>query len=363
MAEIIIMPKQGLQMTEGTIMRWLVDEGGPVVENEPLFEMETDKLTITINAACQGILLKILREVGDTVPITEPIAVVGQPGEDISSVLQGLQPKTAPESVAAALPVEKGQTGWASQADSGVKEKASVVSAGQGPSHFASPRAKMTAQARGVDFTQVPGTGTDGLVIERDVLDYSNSLQPKASPLARKVAGINQVDLAQIDGSGAHGKIMAEDVLDSIADRVKAQAGSPRGETLIALSGMRKVVASRMKASLSEMAQASHRLSVDMTEAVRMRDQYKKAGHKVSYNDIVLRCVATALTEYPMMNSSWTDDGIMLKHYVNLGVAVAVDDGLLVPVIKNADLMKLSEITECSAALAGKAKNQSLSPD
>ena len=144
---------------------------------------------------------------------------------------------------------------------------------------------------------------------------------------------------------------------------MKTQDGSPRGETLIAVSGMSKVVASRMTASLSEMAQASHRLSVDMTEAVRMRDQYKKAGHKVSYNDIVLRCVATALTEYPMMNSSWTDEGIMLKHYVNLGVAVAVDDGLLVPVIKNADLMKLSEITECSAALAGKAKNQSLSPD
>ena len=202
-------------MTEGTIMRWLVDEGGPVVENEPLFEMETDKLTITINAACQRILLKILREVGDTVPITEPIAVVGQPGEDISSVLQGLQPKTAPESVAASLPVEKGQTGLASQADSGVKEKASVVSAGQGPSHFASPRAKMTAQARGVDFTQVPGTGTDGLVIERDVLDDSNSPQPKARPLARNGAGLNQGDRAPVGGSGAPGKNYAWEGLGS----------------------------------------------------------------------------------------------------------------------------------------------------
>ena len=355
MAEIVIMPKQGLQMTEGLITSWLVEEGGPVTKGVPLFQMETDKLTIEIDATVSGTLLKILQESGAEVPITEPIAIVGEPGEDISALLaqldtastpaesEELQPeKTASvsEAVASSIPVAEGLTG-----------------------KYATPRAKMTAEEKNIDYRSVPGTGPDGLIIERDVLGFENQ-QPKASPLAKKVAELNDVDLKGIAGSGYHDKIMTDDVLAAVAQKVSQRIEhGVRSEKLVPFSGMRKVVASRMKESLLEMAQANHRITVDMTEAVKLRAQFKAFDIKVSFNDIVLRCVAKALMEFPMMNSSWTDQGIVQKEYVNLGMAVAVDDGLIVPVIANADVMTLQELANCSSALAQKAKTNTLTSD
>ncbi len=353
MAQIIIMPKQGLQMTEGTITEWLIEEGASVREGEALFEMETDKLTITMDATAGGTLLKILRGSGSVVPITEPIAIVGEPGEDISGILSTI---TVSET---ASPAESTAGAPAVESASSVQTPA-VASA----SRFATPRAKMTAEQRGIDYQAVAGTGPEGLVIERDILAYIPGAKPSASPLAQRVAALNQVDLSQVAGSGFHDKIMSGDVLAAMAARVAVRIqGAPRSEKLLPLSGMRKVVASRMKESLLEMAQANHRITVDMTEAVKLRDQLKNADIKVSYNDIVLRCVAKALTEFPMMNASWTEQGIVLKDYVNLGMAVAVGDGLIVPVIKDADLMTLPELSGCSGELAAKAKGNTLQPD
>jgi len=134
-------------------------------------------------------------------------------------------------------------------------------------------------------------------------------------------------------------------------------------EELIPIKGMRKIVAERMKQSLGEMAQANHRITVDMTNSVALREQYKAVGRKVSYNDIVLRCAAKALTEFPMMNSSWTSAGIVLKKYVNMGMAVAIDQGLIVPVIKNIHLKSLDQISKESSELALKAKENRLQPE
>ena len=224
--------------------------------------------------------------------------------------------------------------------------------------HSCGPRKK------GLDFREIPGSGPEGLVIERDVLAFAASSKTKASPLAKKIASLNGVAPEELQGSGARGKVMAGDVLSAIAAKVENRMqGGSRGERLVPFTGMRRIVAKRMKESLGEMAQAYHRITVDMTEAIKLRTLYKNAGIKVSYNDIVLRCVAAALTEFPMMNASWSDSGIILKEYVNLGMAVAVEEGLLVPVIKNADLMKLTEIAACSVELATKAKNHSLSTD
>lgn len=132
-------------------------------------------------------------------------------------------------------------------------------------------------------------------MIEKDVLNYAASA-PKATPLAKKIAAQEGVSLADIQGTGSHGKIQAADIAARIAARTK---GAARGERLIPLTGMRKIVAERMKASLADMAQANHRMNVDMTEAVRIREQLKASGVKVSYNDIIIRCVAKALTEFP----------------------------------------------------------------
>ncbi len=355
MAEIVIMPKQGLQMTEGLITSWLVDEGGTVTKGVPLFEMETDKLTIEIDATVSGTLLKILQESGAEVPITEPIAIVGEPGEDISEILAQLGTASAPAENQELLREET------------VSEMLAVtplVPVAEGvTSKYATPRAKMTAEEKTIDYRAVTGTGPDGLIIERDVLNFANN-QPKASPLAKKVAALNDVDLADVAGSGYHDKIMTDDVLAAVAQKIGQRlVHGTRSEKLVPLSGMRKVVASRMKESLHEMAQANHRITVDMTEAVKLRAQFKAFDIKVSFNDIVLRCVAKALMEFPMMNSSWTDKGIVQKEYVNLGMAVAVDAGLIVPVIANADLMTLQDLASCSSALAQKAKTNTLKPD
>jgi pyruvate dehydrogenase E2 component (dihydrolipoamide acetyltransferase) len=134
-------------------------------------------------------------------------------------------------------------------------------------------------------------------------------------------------------------------------------------ETVIPLKGMRKIIAERMHQSLHDLAQANHRMEVDMTQCVAMREQLKAAGAKVSYNDMVIRCVAKALTEFPMMNSSMTDTAIIQKHYVNVGMAVATDTGLLVPVIKDADKLGLTQISAAAKDLGMRTKEGGLNPD
>ena len=300
----IILPKQGLQMTEGIITTWLKHEGEEVKEGEPLFEMETDKLSITIDSTATGTILKLLYEEGDMVPVTETIALVGPAGTNVDAFLNGEAAEEAP--AAEAAPAEGGRI-------------------------FASPRARMVAEERGVDIATVKGSGPDGLIIERDV---------KAARAASSApAAVSPAPAA-----------------------VEAAAPSEL-KTVIPLKGMRKIIAQRMHESLTELAQANHRMEVDMTECVRLREQLKAQGVKVSYNDIVIRCVAKALTEFPMMNATMTDTAIIQKHYVNVGMAVATDTGLLVPVIKGADKLTLTEISAKAKDLGTRTKEGGLNPD
>lgn len=347
-ANTVIMPKQGLQMTEGTILHWLVEEGGAVQKGQPLFEMETDKLTITIDSDFTGTLLKIVHGEGDTVPVAQPIAYIGAPGDAIPAA-EAEAPAPAEQAAAPAA-----------------QAAAPAQSAPGGERRFSTPRARWRAEEKGVKIDAVPGTGPEGLIIERDVLSFA-AAAPRATPLAKKAAQSAGVDLAGITGSGPRGKITRSDVAaaaaPAAAEPAPAAPAAARGETFIPLSGMRKVVAERMKASLLEMAQANHRMSVDMTEAVRVREQLKARGVKVSYNDIIMRCTARALTEFPMMNASMAEDGIVVKHYVNMGMAVAVEGGLVVPVIRDADRKSLTEIAREAADLAARTKENRLQPD
>ena len=234
------------------------------------------------------------------VPVTETIAYVGPAGTDIAAVLAG-----------AAAPASAGDPP-APAGDSRI---------------FASPRARMVAEERNVDLASVSGTGPDGLIIERDVLAAQPA--PAAVPAAKP----------------------AEPAVESEL------------ETVIPIKGMRKIIAERMHQSLHDLAQANHRMEVDMSECVHMREQLKALGVKVSYNDMVIRCAAKALTEFPMMNSSMTDAAIIQKHYVNIGMAVATDTGLLVPVIRNADKLSLTQIGETARDLGKRTKEGGLNPD
>ena len=346
MAEKVIMPKQGLQMTEGTIIKWLVEEGGDCKEGQPLFEMETDKLTIEIDAPASGKLLKIVRGEGETVPITETIAIIGQDGEDINNLLNISEHKpVAAEKAAAAQEIPE-------------QEKVPAEAAfAKGDRVFISPRARMTADNNGVDINEVDGSGPEGFIIERDILGFAKTA-PKATPLAKVVAEQSGVELGAVEGTGARGKITRADVLA----KMSSAAGSRKG-TIKPFAGMRKVISQRMRLSMETAAQTSHTITVDMSEAAKIREAFKSEGVKISYNDIVSYVACRALSEYPQMNSELTDEGILVKDYVNLGIAVALDEGLIVPVIKDADLLSLEGLAQATREMANKAKNGGLSPD
>ncbi|MDR2049351.1 MAG: 2-oxo acid dehydrogenase subunit E2 [Treponema sp.] len=356
------MPKQGLQMTEGTIIEWLVPEGGEVVEGKPLFSMETDKLTITIDAMVSGTLLKIVAGPGVTVPITGLIAVVGKPGEDISALLAEAG---SPEAGAAFADRPQG-----SSVPIGSVVPTGPVSAAGGRL-LISPRAKSTARERGVDWRGIRGSGPGGMIVERDILSAGSAgsvsaesagmAGVKATPLAAKTAALSGISLAEVPGTGIRGKITRDDVERIRQGRATGRAfGNSGGKKIVPMKGMRKIIAERMKQSQNENAQTTHRVSVRMDEAVRLRAALEKA---VGYNDLIAMAAVRALRDFPEMNAELTPEGIWQKEFVNLGVAVAVDDGLIVPVVKDADLLSLKELALAIKELADKARKGGLQGD
>ena len=352
MASVIIMPKQGLLMEEGTITKWLAKEGEQTTEGAPLFEMETDKLTITMDSTATGTVLKILHPEGDTVPITQPIAIVGQPGEDISGLL-GDAPAATPRAA------EKPRASAAEAAPAAAPVPA--VEHAPGERVFSSPRARLRAEENGVDIAAVPGSGPDGLVVERDVQNYIAN-QPTVTPLAANQARIQGIDLSGLTGTGPNGKITTEDLHIASAAVEPAPAAEPipgqltRGTRTEAMSGMRKAISRNMLTSKSTNAQTNHRMVVDMTAAVALRRQYKALGIKISYNDIIVRACAKALQDFPIVNASVDGSDIVYHDYVNIGTAVSVPGGLIVPVIRDADIIGLTGIAAKSAELIEKAR-------
>ena len=352
MASVIIMPKQGLLMEEGTITKWLAKEGEQTTEGAPLFEMETDKLTITMDSTATGTVLKILHPEGDTVPITQPIAIVGEPGEDISGLL-GDAPAATPRAA------DKPRASAAEAAPAAAPVPA--VEHAPGERVFSSPRARLRAEENGVDIAAVPGSGPDGLVVERDVQNYIAN-QPTVTPLAANQARIQGIDLSGLTGTGPNGKITTEDLHIASAAVEPAPAAEPipgqltRGTRTEAMSGMRKAISRNMLTSKSTNAQTNHRMVVDMTAAVALRRQYKALGIKISYNDIIVRACAKALQDFPIVNASVDGSDIVYHDYVNIGTAVSVPGGLIVPVIRDADIIGLTGIAAKSAELIEKAR-------
>lgn len=356
MATIVIMPKQGLQMEEGLITNWLVEEGGDCVEGKPLFEMETDKLTITMDATASGKLLKILHPEGDSVPITQPIAIIGDEGEDISTLISE---KTEEETTEGKSPLE--ETALESPA---TKQPRENVKQTESERVFSSPRARMRAEEEGVDVKDIGGRGPEGMVIERDVFDYVGN-QTKATPLARRVAETEGLDLGSYAGSGRDGKITAGDLMAQVGVAGQADMGTSTSQ-VVPLSSMRLLIAQNMKASLDAMAQANHRMDVDMTAAIELREYFKEKDIKVSFNDIIMRCCAAALRDIPEMNASINmEEGCLYLHdEVHIGTAVALPGGgLIVPVVRDADRIGLRGIGEQSRKLIEKARTGQLEPD
>ncbi|MCG8483804.1 MAG: 2-oxo acid dehydrogenase subunit E2 [Clostridia bacterium] len=347
MANRVIMPKQGLQMTEGTITKWLIQEGESVKEGEPLFEIETDKLSIVIESAYTGTLIKIIKDQGETVPITEVIAIIGEPDEDISDILS--LEKSSTDDVK--IDQEDKQASNIKKMDRKDMRRDKI---------FMSPRAKKLAVEKGINIAQINGTGPNGRIVEKDVYEYIDTI-PKATPTAKKLIEAENLDAKTIQGSGHYGRIYREDVEKVL--HTTNETPDIRKEKTIPLTAMRKTISERMCRSQREMAQTNHKIKVDVTELIKLREIYKKQDIKISYNDIIVKMAALALKEYPEMNASLSGDNLILKDYVNMGIAVAVSNGLIVPVIRDADLMSIKDISDASKILIEKVQTGQLSSE
>ena len=358
MANRIIMPKQGLQMETGTVTQWLHKEGDVITEGEPLFEIETDKLTITIDASAGGTLLKILCGEGEEAPVAATIAIVGEPGEDISGLLSEAGYTQAETPAAASVTAQA-----APEAPAEAAAPAHAVQAAPGGRIFISPRAKRIAEEKGIDYKTISGTGEDGMIIERDLLAYEAG-RPSITPLAANVAGLRGIDTAGIQGTGAGGKITVSDISSGAVPAAPAAAPAPaRGTRAEPMKGMRKAIARNMLASKETNAQASHRMVVDMSSVIALREAYKAQKIKVSYNDIIIRVCAQVLKEMPIVNASVDGNSIVYHDYVNAGLAVSVPGGLIVPVVKDADTLNIVQISEKTRELVDRAHNGTLTDE
>ena len=352
MAKVVVMPKLGLTMTEGTVSKWLKKVGDAVSEGEPLFEVETDKLTNTIEASASGVLRHLFVEEGVTVPVLEKVAVIAAADEDIAGLLGGAAP--APAAAAAPEPA-------AAPAASPAEKKA-------GGRVIASPAAKKLAKEKGIDLTLVTGTGPNGRITEDDVKNYTPAPaapaapaaeevpKVKASPLAAAVAADLGLDLEKI---GAKDRVLAEDILRYLESTREKAEEAPK-EELVPMNGMRKAIAKNMLNSHMTSPTVTANLSVDMSAMKAYREQLKAKEIKVSYTDLLVKFVAKALTEYPLLNCSVEDNKIRYKHYVNMGVAVALDNGLVVPNVTDADKKSLTEISAEIKELAKLAREGGL---
>jgi len=364
MAFEIIMPKLGVDMQEGEIIEWKKQEGDVVNEGDILLEIMSDKTNMELEAEDSGVLLKITRQAGETVPVTKVIGYIGAEGEVVADNVA---------SAPAAEPAPKVEEVATVEAPV-VATQAPVVH--EGGKVRATPKARKVARELGIDLTQVPGTGAKGRVHADDVENFKGA-QPKATPLARKIAADLGIDLASVSGTGFGGKITKEDILAiSAPAQVKEVAAAPvveakpekvlpEGVEVIPMSAMRKAISKGMTHSYLTAPTFTLNYDVDMTNLMALRKQVldpimNKTGMKVTFTDLIGLAVVRTLMkeEHRYLNASLIDDAqnIELHKFVNLGIAVGLDDGLIVPVVHGADKMSLSEFVVASKDVIKKAQ-------
>ena len=358
------MPKLGVDMQEGEIIEWKKQEGDVVNEGDILLEIMSDKTNMELEAEDSGVLLKITRQAGETVPVTKVIGYIGAEGEVVADNVASA-PATEP-----APKVEEVATVEAPV----VATQAPVVH--EGGKVRATPKARKVARELGIDLTQVPGTGAKGRVHADDVENFKGA-QPKATPLARKIAADLGIDLASVSGTGFGGKITKEDILAiSAPAQVKEAAAAPvveakpekvlpEGVEVIPMSAMRKAISKGMTHSYLTAPTFTLNYDVDMTNLMALRKQVldpimNKTGMKVTFTDLIGLAVVRTLMkeEHRYLNASLIDDAqnIELHKFVNLGIAVGLDDGLIVPVVHGADKMSLSDFVVASKDVIKKAQ-------
>ncbi len=328
MAEVIKMPRMSDTMEEGNIVAWHKKVGDTVEIGDLLAEIETDKATMDFESPADGVLLHIAVAEG-AIKIGGVLAVIGEEGEDVQAILDasgGSEETPAPKKEETPSPQAPPVVQEATP-QTNVVSSPPVVSNGAASDRVkASPLAKSMAKEAGINLSSIVGTGDSGRIIKRDIEQYLQSPQPAAaSPVVPATPGAQYTDTP--------------------------------------VSQMRKVIARRLGESKFSAPHFYLTIEVNMENAIKARKELNAiAPTKLSFNDIVVKSVAASLRQHPNVNSSWLGDKIRQNHDVNVGVAVAVDEGLLVPVIRNADTKTLSQINSEVRELAGKAKDRKLQP-
>lgn len=355
MATQVVMPQLGESVVEGKVTKWLKREGEQVARNEPLLEVETDKVTTEVTAIEGGTLLKVFVPEGTTVRAGTPLAVIGQPGEPIPA--GGPLPTAAHAAPSAPTP---------SPVVAGEKEKAAR---GEKAS-FISPVVARIAAEYNVDLSQVKGTGQGGRITKQDVLAYVEAREKaKAAPPPEKK---EELPPWEQPGLGELFRPTEEVFGPAPAPAVPAPTPAPaevaRHEEVVPLTSIRQAIAEHMVRSKRTSPHVTTVFEVDMSRVVAHREKYKAAyerdGVKLTYTAYFVKAAVHALKAYPMVNSSWSDQGIVIKRQINIGIAVSLgDEGLIVPVIKGADNLNLLGIARAVNDLAERARNRQLKPD
>jgi len=341
--------KLGMAMTEGIVAKWNKRDGDWVNKDEEIAVVMSKKITYKLRAPESGVLRIIVRE-KETRPINAVLAFITAQGEPVPEV-EGVAPAAAAvaETIAASAPAAPPAA------------KSGFV--------LASPAARRLAKEKGIDLAQVKATGPDSMVTEVDVTRFIEEItQAAVSPdalatsVARKLAEQRGLKLAEIPGTGIGGRITEQDVL-----AFEAQAKSPAEVTkhaaqVIPFAGMRQAIAEHMVESLHNMAQLTMMMEVDVTELVKLREQVK-ADFDVTYTDLVIKAVAKTLKSYPMINATLIGDEVHQLGSIHIGVAVALQDGLIVPVVSDADKRTVQEIAREVRRLAQGARDGTLTVD
>ncbi|MFQ5931182.1 MAG: dihydrolipoamide acetyltransferase family protein [Nitrospiraceae bacterium] len=298
------MPALGMVQETGRLVNWLKAEGEPVAKGEPLMEVETDKATVEIEAPASGILSNVGAAVGDEVPVGQTVAVILAPGES---------PPRHPSPVSTPPPHRE-------------------ISPQQSPSATTHPR--------------------------------SEARRTLASPAARRMAKEKGIDLAGLKGTGAEGVIVAQDVLSAAGTPTGPSGTQPGVREVLPLSAMRRIIGERMSRSKQSAPHFYISMDVDMTQENKRRAEWKKKGEEVipSINDVILWSCAQALRDAPLLNSAFTEQGVKVFSDINISFALAVSDGLVAPVIRNADRLGLTDLAQRSRELSEKAQKKRLLP-
>ena len=332
--EVITMPRLSDTMEEGTVAAWLKQVGDTVEEGDILAEIETDKATMEFESFYSGTLLYIGIQEGESSPVDEVLAVIGPAGTDVDAIL-----KSGASGKAASTTSEEKKED--KPAETKTEAVAETAAANDGQRIFASPLAKKIAKEKGVNLADVKGSGDHGRIVKKDIENYQPAAQA-ASPIAatKDVAASNA----------------------AVAPIVNLPVGE-EGSEEVKNSQMRKVIAKRLSESKFTAPHYYLNIEVDMSNAIASRKQINDLPEtKVSFNDMVVKACAMALKKHPQVNTTWNGDTTRYNHHVHVGVAVAVDDGLLVPVLKFADQMTLTQIGASVKDMAGRARNKKLTP-